>query len=273
VRALELEDLSMTNMIPVSPSRHADKGWHSPSNLAFASSQAGVPLVGAEFAKAAISMPIAFAEQAGRFFPLAVMSPIVGQNLFIGPGGQWLGGYVPAALRSYPFGLSRAAGAEEFTLYIDEDSGLVVEPDGTSQPFFGADGKPSAAVKAVMASLGEFERNRSRTEMAIAALAEVGVIEPWSLQMRVSGQVTPVGGLFRTSQAAINALDDAAFLKLRHAGVLPLAYMQLLSMSQMPVFDNLSLTQQQLAQTHQQRQIASLDEIFERASGETLRFN
>jgi len=264
----------MPNLIPLSPSRHAGKGWRQPGNVAFAASQAAAPLVAAEFVKAAASMPIAFVEQAGRFVPMAVMSPIVGRNLFIGPDGQWLAGYMPAALRSYPFGLGRGGGSEDFTLCIDEDSLLVVEADGTVQAFFDADGKPSAAVKAMMDFLREFERGRLRTDIAVAALAEAGVIEPWPLEVKAGGQARPVSGLSRIREAALNALDDAAFLKLRKSGALPLAYMQLLSMGQVAVFTQLNLTQQQLAQAHQQRrQISSLDEIFERASNDTLRFN
>ena len=52
-------------------------------------------------------MPIAFIEQAGRFVPMAMMCPMPEHNLFVGPDGQWLGGYVPASLRSYPFRLVR----------------------------------------------------------------------------------------------------------------------------------------------------------------------
>jgi len=86
--------------------------------------------------------------------------------------------------------------------------------------------------------------------------------------------VTPVRGLFRINEGALNALDDAAFVKIRKAGALPLAYMQLLSMGRMSVFEQLNTVQQQLAQAHQQPpKISSLDEIFSRAKNETLRFN
>ena len=72
-------------------------------------------------------MPIAFVEQAGRFVPMAVMGLTPEHNLFVGPEGQWLGGYLPAAMRSYPFRLLRSEGSEQMTLCVDEDSGLVVD--------------------------------------------------------------------------------------------------------------------------------------------------
>ena len=270
-----LGGFTLTNLVPVSAVTHAGKAWPAFDNLAFAAAQAVVPLLGAEFAKVAVSMPIAFIEQAGgQYLPVAVMSPIAGRNFFIGTSGQWLGGDAPAALRSYPFRLGRFGGAEELTLCIDEDSGLVVDTDGAGQPFFDADGKPSAATKAMLDFLLQIERTRSHTDLAVAALAGAGLIGPWSLQVRTGDTIQPVNGLFRIDEARLDALDDAAFLRLRQSAALPLAYLQLLSMGQVAVFNRLSQSQQQIAQSGQrQQQISSLDELFENARAETLRFN
>jgi hypothetical protein len=254
----------MANLVPVNPSRHAGKAWRRPNTYSFASTEAVLPLVGAEFAKAAVAMPIAFVEQAGCYVPVAMMSPIAGRNLFIGPAGQWLGTYVPAALRSYPFRLGRVEGAEEAVVCIDEDSGLlVVDDDGTAEAFFDADGKPSAATKTVVNFLADIERNRVATDLAVAALAEAGLIQPWPFQVTADGKVTAVNGLFRIGEAALNALDDDRFLKLRKSSALPLAYMQLLSMGQVAVFEQLMRTQQQLAPPPVAALPESLDSLFE----------
>lgn len=264
----------MVNIVPVSTSRHAGKAWRRPASFVFASTQTVVPLTGAEFAKAALAMPIAFIEQAGQYLAVGVMSLVSDQNLFVGPAGQWLGTYVPATLRSYPFRLGRVEGAEEFHLCIDEDSGLVVEADGTAEDFVDASGSPAPATKAIFDFLVAVERGRAMTATAVAVLADTGLIEPWPLQVTVDGTTTPVRGFFRINEAALNALDDAVFLKLRKLGALPLAYLQLVSMGQISIFSQLSLAQRQLAQTQQQpRAISSLDEIFENTTQETLRFH
>ena len=102
-------------------------------------------------------------------------------------------------------------------------------------------------------------------------VADAGVIQPWPLQVAHDGKATPVLGFFRIDEAALNALDDTAFLKLRRAGALQLAYLELLSTNQIAVFERLSVMQQQLSQAHQQqRQISSLDELFANASSDTL---
>jgi hypothetical protein len=261
----------MSNIAVVSHDRHGAKAWRPSGGYAFASHEAAVPLVAAEFAKVALEMPIGFVELSGSYAPVGLMSPIAGRNFFIGPQGQWLGSYVPSALRAYPFALCRADGREEAVLCVDEDSGLLADNDGTAQSFFSADGSPSDAVKGILDFLSQVERNRAATNAAVAALRDGGLFEPWPISANIAGQVTPLGGLFRLKEAALNALDDAAFLVLRKAGALPLAYLHFLSVAQLSVFERLSGAQQQL--TRQRENPVSLDEIFASAESGILRFN
>jgi hypothetical protein len=261
----------MANFVPVERSRHAEKAWQRVTSFSFAATDAVLPLVGSEFGKAALAMPIVFVEQSGRYAPMAMMSPIAGRNLFVGPAGQWLGSYMPAAMRSYPFFLVRVEGSEESAVCVDEDSGLVIDADGTAENFFEADGSLSPATKGVLDFLSEIQRNRQHTELAVAALADAGLIQPWPFQVANESQTTQVNGLFRVNEAALNALDDEAFLKLRKMGALPLAYLQLVSMAQVTVFERLIGLQKQLA-PRQERQ-HSLDEIFAAAANDTIRFN
>src|SRR5271156_1471195 len=95
-------------------------------------------------------MPIVFIEEAGRYVLMAMMSPMPGHNLFVGPDGEWLGGYTPASLRSHPFRLARRQGSEQMTLYIDEDSGVIRDADEAGETFFAADGQPSQSISAIM---------------------------------------------------------------------------------------------------------------------------
>jgi SapC len=261
----------LTKFVPINTSCHTGKAWRRFQSYGFASAQDVIPLAGAEFGKAAAAMPIAFVQQSGGYVPVAVMSPIAGRNFFIGPAGQWLGTYVPAALRCYPFRLLGLEGSEGSFLCIDEDSGLVVDANGTAEDFFDADGNPSPVIKAVRDFVWEIERNRTLTDRAVAAIAETGLIQPWPLSVKVGEQTTPLNGIFRIDEAAMNTLDDADFLKLRKFGSLPLAYMQLLSMSQVSVFEQLNRIQQQLtAKTEWQ---FSLEEIFTTTDSGILRFN
>lgn len=264
----------MVNIVAVAPERHASKSWRPLQLYAFAATHGVVSLVGLEVVRAALAMPMAFIEQSGRYSLVAMMSPIAGRNLFVGPSGQWLGGYIPAGLRGYPFHLGRVEGSDKAVLCIDEDSGWIVDsdtnPDATK--FFEKDGEPSAALKAILDFLGQIEQSRIATDVALAALAEAAVIHPWPLQVQDGQQHVPVKGLHCINAAALNALDDETFLKLRKSSALFIAQAQLMSMQNISVFQLMMALQQQLAQ--QKKPLPEVSSMFllPEDSG-TIKFN
>jgi hypothetical protein len=270
----------MGKLIPVSKTDHAGKKWRRPSNYSFVAGQPIVPLVSGEFSRVAVSMPIAFVAAGGRYVPVAIMSPITGRNLFVGPSGQWLGTYVPATLAAYPFRFSRLEGRAELVLCIDEDS---IAPDGIGLNFFDPNGKFSSEVTAVLELLKSGESGRALTENAMVALAEADLIQPWPIKISMDGapagaQITAIGDLYRVDEARLNALSDELFLRLRKSSALPLAYLQLLSMGQISLFPQLVRLQEKLSSFQQQQRAPvqqlplNLDEFFAAAENETVRF-
>jgi hypothetical protein len=245
------KDNEMVNIVPVSRDRHASKGWRRPTGYSFAATEAVVPLTGAEFAIAAVAMPIAFIEKSGRYLPVAVMSPVSGRNMFVAPAGQWLGTYLPARLRSYPFLLLRGEGSEQMVLCVDEDCGLVVEADAETEPFFAEDGTPSSAIKPIFEFIKQVEHNRLATELAVAGLADAGVIQPWALTIPAGEKQLEVKGLHRVDPARLAALDDEPYLKLRKSSGVDLAYAQMLSMQMVRIFPQLAAVQKQMAPPRQ----------------------
>ena len=152
----------MAKSVPVSRERHSGKGWRHPAGYGFVAADTIAPLGGSEFAHAAAAMPIAFIERSGHFLPVALLGLAKGSNVFVGPGGQWLGGYVPAVLRAYPFSLMRGEGSEQTFLCVDEDSGLIVDGDGeTVEKFFEPDGSPSAMTNTLTDFLHSIEQDQN----------------------------------------------------------------------------------------------------------------
>lgn len=70
---------------------------------------------------AALRLPLAFVQQAGRFVLVAVLGLPPARNLCVAPDGQWTGPYVPAVLRAAPFGLRRTPEGQQL-LCIDEQA-------------------------------------------------------------------------------------------------------------------------------------------------------
>ena len=237
----------MANFVPISRERHGNKKWRRPDAYGFAATLALAPVVGMELGSIGLSIPLAFVEQAGRHLLVAVLSLGTGRNMFVGPSGQWLGPYIPAVFRAYPFQVLPRPGSEEGVMCVDEDSGLIVEHDSVGETFFDEAGQVAPALQAPMQLCSQLERSRRLTENAVAALSAAGVIRPWQIRVKGKEGDREIAGLHQTDEAALNALDDGAFLNLRRKSALPIAYTQILSAGNLGVFERLAQVQSQLA--------------------------
>ena len=232
--------------------RHGKQRWQRPSSYAFAAGDALVPLTAAELPKAVLSLPLAFIEQAGTFAPVAVLGLQPGSNLFVTPDERWVGNYIPAAFRSYPFRLAPTDDGQQ-VLCIDEDSGLVTRaPDGLDSPagerFFDDDGQPAQAVRDMLNFLHQLEQSRLATAAACAALHQHGLIRPWLITVKTDTGEQQVAGLHQIDEAALGQLAGDALHQLAQAGALAIAYCQLLSMQHLPALGALAQARAQAAQ-------------------------
>jgi SapC len=237
----------MVNIVPVDLVRYTNKGWRRPTGYAFAASEPVVPIGASELFHAAVAMPIGFVERSGRYVPVVLMAITQGVNLFVSPNGEWFGRYIPFALRSYPFYRIHPGGAEQGTLGVDEDSGLVCDASDDAEKFFDADGNPTARVREISEFLHRVEQDRMMIDFSVRALREAGVIKPWPATVAVGKQEATVRDLLGVDEAALNALDDAAFIKLRKASALNVAYAQIMSKGQLTILGQLALLRQQPA--------------------------
>jgi len=212
---------------PLTPQRHGNMGWHRFTHYGFARSTVVAPLAAAEVLTAALSLPLAFLRQGETWQFVAVLGLLPGQNLFAEPDGRWSAGYVPAALRSFPFRVGQAADNREAVLCIDEASGLLVENGG--EAFFNSDGTLSKPVADLWNFMLQVAKGSAQLTTACASFAQANVIEPWPITIDDGGKGRKVEGLHRICEERWNSLDDETFLRLRQAGILPLAFAQMFS--------------------------------------------
>ncbi|WPL15592.1 SapC [Thiorhodovibrio winogradskyi] len=262
----------MSRFVPISAEHHASQRWHRFSSYEFARQAHLAALVGAELPKAAMTMPIALVPRAAQaesqkdhtqgFMFIALLGLEPGVNLFIAPNGRWIGRYVPAALRGYPFRLAKA-GDDKLVLCVDQDSGLIGEQG--DEPFFNQNGEVAEPVGKVMEFLTQIERNRAATLGICDRLRTHGLIQPWPIKLKAAdGGGRPLEGLFRIDEAALNALPADALIELRDAGALPLAYCQLLSMQQLGLLGELAKLRA--------AQAPKLNDVFSIADDDLLHF-
>lgn len=249
-----------SSIVPISLERHGNKTFRRFTSYAFAANETVVPLVGAELSKATVSFPIAFLKQGEETVLVGVLGTEPGSNLFVAPDGKWVGTYVPAAFRAYPFILANSQDNRQ-VLCINEASGLVVDgPSG--ERFFTEESKPDEAIRSILDFLTKIHENRFLTERACQSIAKLDLLEPWTITAPGENGPRNVTGLWRISEGKLGLLADDAFLELRKTGAIAIAYGQLMSMGHLPMLERLSALRIQ----HRARSTAplpdTLDSIF-----------
>lgn len=263
----------MSQFTAVTPQQFANKAWQRHTSYAFAAKANVIPVVAEELANLAPALPLGFVQINASFELVAITSLLPGNNLFVAPNGDWLGRYIPAALRGYPFRVVKAEGKDESILCIDESSGLVVE-SGLGEAFFDGAGRPAQALNDMLNFISRVEKNRVVTQAAVDVLQAADLIQHWPLTMQNGDRTVAVEGLYRIDEAMLNAIPSNEFLSLRTAGCLPLAYAQLLSMNQLAMLQMAGDVQERLrVNTTLQPQKLNGQAGFALSGSDTLKFS
>lgn len=241
----------MTKYHALSKTVHAGQSFQRYTSYGFAATQNIAPLVQQELAKACTSLAIGFMQEGEHFIPVAVQGFLPGKNLLVAPDGRWLGQYIPAAYRGYPFALLPNE-AGQLVLCIDTDSGLLVDTEGQGEALFDAQGEPTQAIQQVMHFLEQTTRNRQATLDICKALAQQELLQPWPMEVQTAQGKKAITGLFRVDEAALNQLDAQALKTLQQGGGLQMAYMQLLSMQHLGKLAELAKAHEQHEQAQAQ---------------------
>ena len=231
----------MPNIHPVSKSRHGNQRWRRYDSYDFAAKDTSAPLVVAEFAKACMAFPIAFTKTDDGYSPVALLGLAQGQNVFVAANGRWIGGYVPAAYRGFPFTLGKTQEGQRL-LCVNEDSGLLVHEDQASEKaelFFDTAGNPADAVKQVLGFLSQVDDNREATTTVCDLLEVHKLIEPWAITLKTTSGDQNIEGLYRINESAVRALKSKAVTALHKENALLAAYCQVLSMQTFPILGQL----------------------------------
>ncbi|WP_311945014.1 SapC family protein [Halomonas piscis] len=222
----------MTQPLVLSPRECRGKTWHPPRDLGCAADQALLPLHAGELAKAAAAMPLAVVKQSREWRLVGVCGLEPGHNLFIRQG-QWLGHYQPQWLATYPFEIVSVG--EKSLVTFDQDSGLLgakgQADDVKAEPFFDDQEQMTRAVAGRVEALKAAHQKHLATQKALSALAGAGVLAPWPEALRRQLGIAH-DGLYCIDEPALAKLSDAAFLELRRAQALPLAYAVNVSLTQ-----------------------------------------
>lgn len=156
--------------------RHASLRFVPQADFAFAAGTNSLPVVLSEFGHLCRFCPLALVRaEDGDPIAVAVLGFAGGENLFLDASGNWLGPYIPAWLRRYPFLLAQSGtpAAGHFVLAADLTARHFASAQG--EAVFRAEGT-SDAIGHAMAFCLRFEQELAATRAFGRTLAEAGLL-------------------------------------------------------------------------------------------------
>ena len=171
--------------VPVSVEKHKNWGLDTGSNYAFARQVNSVPITAVEFPRAALEYALVFAGNDAGIMPAVVLGIEVNKTLYVEASGRWIGHYVPAFVRRYPFVFSSTDGAS-FTLCID-GTFKGWNQEGKGQRLFDDSGERTEYVQNILKFLQQYQAEFQRTRSFCKKLKDLDLLEPVHAQFTTPG--------------------------------------------------------------------------------------
>jgi hypothetical protein len=227
---MAVQQLIYEEPVPVSSVRHGDCSVQVDGTYSFAGKVNSVPLLGVEFAVAALELPIVFAGEGDAICAAVVLGMRSQENAFLGEHAAWKGRYVPAFLRRYPFVYATTPDSDRYTLCIDEAyPGL--NREGRGERLFDAAGKPTPYVEGVLRFVKSFAVQFQRSQAFCQQLQRLEVLEPMQAQARLpDGRELSLSGFRSVSRERLRRLPTDTLGALAAGDELELVHAHLLSL-------------------------------------------
>ncbi|WP_342363804.1 SapC family protein [Terrarubrum flagellatum] len=194
---------------------------------AFAARSHILPALAQEFFAGCRDMPIVFLEEGGTWSPLFLVGMRSNENVFVDREGRWLGQYVPAYLRRYPF-ISGETPEQQVICFDPGYAGLGVE---AGDRLFGHDGEPTATLNTAIAMVAEYSQAATITAAFSTQLKELDLLRTINIEMRAAdGSTATFYGFAAVDEQKLASLADDALLDLQRKGYLAFIYAHLISM-------------------------------------------
>jgi hypothetical protein len=191
-----------------------------------------MPLSLSEFEPACRDYPIVFVSNDGgkTFNAVVALGMQVKQNLFILTDGMWdRRAYLPAYVRRYPFCMSRVtvdSTPQNERIVCVEESAL----HESGEALYDADGRPLPQWTILEKLIFDYEQDLVRCESLCSLLAEMELLEPFTMKAEVDGFTMQLEGMHRVARDTLQALPAEALRRLMSAGAMEKIYSHLLSL-------------------------------------------
>ena len=210
------------------------------TNFKFAQNTNSTYIAHVEFLKASREYPIVFAKDNNNsVYPVVLLGLGKDQNLFVDKKGNWLGNYIPAYVRRYPFILaSTTENDANLTICIDETySGFNKNKKG--EKLFDSNSSHSDFLKNSIEFLREFNKHTQVTTAFCQSLNNLNILEPMKLSMKTNdGREVSMGGFMGVNRSKFKELPANQVYELFKTDQLELIYLHLASLSNVEALMN-----------------------------------
>ena len=199
----------------ISRQHHANARYQSRQGYNHAKEQIITPVLLTELPRMVSQYVLGFIPNGEQFQAVALLGIEQGCNLYVSNDGRWIGDYVPANMRGYPFAL---APDNQGQLVLCVDAGQLAE-DASGQALFTDNGEPAEPVTKTLEFLNQCDADRQRTQAAVNVLQQAGVMQPWVLEFSRNEGDEPrrVQGLYRVDEKSLNTLGAEIYASLQGA--------------------------------------------------------
>ena len=232
----------MNNIIQLNKEIHKKFSLERSFNYSFSNKDCLCPITMAEIPHIVQQAPLVFVKNDLSVFGIFMLQSYTQQtNNFCDNNGKWLGSYIPARYRQYPFYLANSKNGEEKLLCFDQNSNLINKKTSkTSVPLFDDQGEVTEHIKNVINFLKTVEQNRIVTQKMIDAIENNSLFEQWNLKIKSNESELKVNGLWTISRTKLANLSEKALGGLHKLNALELIYSHFLSLSKVQSVANLA---------------------------------
>lgn len=219
-------------VVPITLEQH--QGWSvAQGDYTFAQETNAAPLMCAEFLSAAIELPIVFGKTEAGYTPVVILGIEQGKALTVDASGKWVGNYVPAFVRRYPFVFAEGKDKDTYTLCLDEEFDGVDREGKTGNALYEGD-EPSKFLKDILEFTKNVEVEQRKTVEFCKLLEAHDLLVPMQAGLTLpDGQKRAVTGFHVVSRDKLKEIDAEVLTDFFKRDVLELIYYHLASMRNM----------------------------------------
>jgi len=219
-----------SNIVPLDREEFKDFRLSEDTSYAFAARVNSVPVTGDEFTIAGREYPIVFVSgENDQYMPAVMLGVKSDENLYVSPGGAWLGRYIPLYVRQYPLMAATMPGDERLTVCVDRD---YIGLEGRGEPLFDDQGNESVWLAEGARGAAEYHMRMQKTVAFCQRLASLDLFVPLDPELKntKTGDVTLIKGVYGVDENRLNHLSDRDAVDLFRQGDLARIYLHLASL-------------------------------------------